>query len=248
MTPNQIRIVMVETSHPGNIGACARAMKNMCLDQLYLVNPRSFPDLEAYSRASGANDVLDKAVVCRSLAEALADCDLVIGASARRRSIPWPELDPRQCAEKIVNENELTQAAIVFGRERTGLENEELDLCHYLLHIPCNPEYSSLNVAAAVQVVTYELMMQSRVSSQPPLNRRSKREAPATNQEMEALFEHMQQTLYDIEFINPENPGFMMRRLRRLLGRAGVEKTEMNILRGILTAAQIAKHGRQAKK
>lgn len=248
MTPNQIRIVMVETSHPGNIGACARAMKNMCLDQLYLVNPRSFPDLEAYSRSAGANDVLDKATVCTSLAEALADCDLVVGASARRRSIPWPELDPRQCAEKIVNEDELTQAAIVFGRERTGLENEELDLCHYLLHIPCNPEYSSLNVAAAVQVVTYELMMQSQATRQPPLNRRSKREAPATNQEMEALFEHMQQTLYDIEFINPENPGFMMRRLRRLLGRAGVEKTEMNILRGILTAAQIAKHGRQPKK
>lgn len=219
-------------------------MKNMCLDQLFLVAPRSFPDPEATARAAGADDVLAMAVVVPSLAEAIEGCDLVIGASARRRSISWPELDPRECAEHVLMEGGAQQVAIVFGRESSGLNNAELDLCHYLLHIPCNPDYGSLNVAAAVQVVCYELMMQARSLVPRSEQSRDQGEERATAEEMEALFQHMEQALYDIEFLDPANPRFLMRRLRRMYSRAGVQRTEMNILRGVLTAAQVARKGR----
>lgn len=252
MYPNNIRIVMVETSHPGNIGACARAMKNMGLSELYLVSPHRFPDPEASARASGADDILASAMVVPTLAEALADCDMIFGASARQRSITWPEVDPRQCAEVVLAEEGPEQVAIVFGRESSGLDNTELDLCHYLLHIPCNPEFSSLNVAAAIQVVCYELMMQQRaLAPERKVKTKAKRvqgEARATAQEMEAFFEHLEQTLYDIEFLDPANPRLLMRRMRRMFGRTRVERTEMNILRGVLTAAQIAKKGRVSKR
>ncbi|MCK5355269.1 MAG: RNA methyltransferase, partial [Methyloprofundus sp.] len=158
---SNIRIVLVETSHPGNIGAVARAMKNMCMSELYLVAPKIFPSADATSRASGADDILASAVLCDSIQEAIADCQIVIGASARSRTIAVPDESPRVCAERLAIEAQNNKVAILFGRENSGLKNHELDLCHFLLRIPCNEEYSSLNLAAAVQVVCYELFVAS---------------------------------------------------------------------------------------
>lgn len=232
----RIRIVMVETSHPGNIGGAARAMKNMELEQLYLVNPVLFPHREAVSRSSGAEDLLEKAVICDSLPEALAGCAMVFGASARSlRAIPWPQVDARGCAEMVgERRGSDTEVAILFGREDSGLTNEELELCNYLLHIPTNPGYSSLNVAAAIQVVAYELYM-ARIGQWQgtPSN---KADVPASADEVEGFFTHLEQTLVEIDFLDPENPRQLMRRLRRLFNRAGLEKVEVNILRGILTS------------
>ncbi|MGM0594562.1 MAG: RNA methyltransferase [Pseudomonadota bacterium] len=231
----RIRIVMVETSHPGNIGAAARAMKNMELDALYLVNPVLFPHREAVSRSSGAEDLLERAVLCESLPEALEGCSLVFGASARSlRAIPWPQLDARGCARTAAERGAGGEVAVLFGREDSGLSNEELELCNYLLHIPTNPDYSSLNVAAAIQVVAYELYM-ARIGQWQgtPSN---KADAPATAEEVEGFFHHLERTLVAIDFLDPDNPRQLMRRLRRLFNRAGLEKVEVNILRGILTS------------
>ena len=231
----QIRIVMVETSHPGNIGAAARAMKNMQMESLYLVNPHHFPAPEAIARSSGAEDILERAVVCHSLPEALAGCQQVYGASARaRRTIPWPQLDARRCAEQIAGEDANSTVAMVFGREHSGLSNEELEHCNTLLHIPCNPDYSSLNVAAAIQVVCYELHMARLGGVQAePIGR----ETPlASADEMEGLFIHLEQTMLATGFLDPGNPRQLMRRLRRLFLRARLDTIEMNILRGILAS------------
>lgn len=231
----RIRIVMVETSHPGNIGAAARAMKNMELEQLYLVNPVLFPHREAVSRSSGAEDLLERAVICDTLAEALEGCSLVFGASARSlRTIPWPQVDARGCATIAAEKGVGGEVAVLFGREDSGLSNNELELCNYLVHIPTNPDYSSLNVAAAIQVVTYELYM-ARIGTwqATPSN---KADAPASADEVEGFFQHLQQTLVAIDFLDPDNPRQLMRRLRRLFNRAELEKVEVNILRGILTS------------
>ncbi len=233
---NRVRIVLVDTSHPGNIGAAARAMKNMCLSRLYLVQPRQFPHAEATARASGADDLLAAAVVCDSLPEALAGCGLVIGASARLRHLKIPQLDPRQCAGRVIDEAQRMDVAIIFGREHSGLTNEELALCHYLMHIPSNPDYGSLNIAAAVQVMTYELQMASRAPGAVASG--GDEEPPVAAEEMERFYSHLRETLVDIGFLNPDNPRVMMRRLRRLFNRARPNQVEMNILRGILTAAQ----------
>jgi len=233
---NRVRIVLVDTSHPGNIGAVARAMKNMCLSQLYLVQPQRFPHAEATARASGADDLLASAVVCDSLPEALTGCGLVVGASARLRHLKIPQMDPRQCAERVLHEAQRTDVAIIFGREHSGLTNEELALCHYLMHIPSNPDYSSLNIAAAVQVMTYELRMASGAQGEAASEEES--EPPASAEEMERFYSHLRKTLVDIGFLNPDNPRVMMRRLRRLFNRARPNQVEMNILRGILTATQ----------
>ncbi len=237
-----IRIVMIETTHPGNIGACARAMKNMGLSQLYLVKPRLFPHDEASARASGADDILRAVTLCDSLGEALNGCRVVVGASARRRAIAWPELNPRECAEMVAPYSEQGEVAIVFGRESSGLTNEELDSCSHLVHIPCNPDFASLNVAAAIQVVAYELRMSANVSTSE-LIELEEMDLPATSEELEGLYEHMEQALIEIDFLDPEKPRKLMRRLRRLYNRASLEKREVNILRGILTTAQ-----RQAQK
>lgn len=234
--PN-VRIVLVETSHSGNIGAAARAMKNMCLSRLYLVAPREFPSAEASARASGADDVLNAACVCGTLEEAVADCCLVFGASARPRTIVWPQTDAHGCAEMVAQRPE-GDIAIVFGRERSGLTNQELEHCNYLLHIPCNPEFSSLNVAAALQVVTYELMLAYRRSG--PTAELPKEDEPATMEELERFYGHLESTLVELDFLDPSNPRQLMRRLRRLFNRTELERTEVNILRGILTAAQKA--------
>lgn len=231
----QIRIVMVETSHPGNIGAAARAMKNMELDRLYLVRPHKFPHEEATARASGADDVLDAATVCSSLQEALAGCQLVFGASARSlRSIPWPQVDARRCAELAREQGGDVEVALVFGREHSGLSNEELELCNYLVHIPTNPDYSSLNVAAAIQVVCYELYM-ARIGSWQAVTSNKGDELASAN-EVEGFFEHLEETMVATGFLDPQNPRQLMRRLRRLFNRVQMEKTEVNILRGILTS------------
>ncbi len=233
-----IRIVLVGTSHPGNIGAAARAMKNMGLAQLSLVAPEIFPSAEATARASGADDVLQRAQIFSTLDEAVADCGLVLGCSARRRHLDWPQLDPREAAARAVTEASTVPVALVFGRERTGLTNEELDRCHYLVHIPTQADFSSLNLAAAVQVLSYELRMAALV---PEALSPSSRNPPASHQQLEGLYQHFYQALVELEFIDPTNPRLLMRRLRRLFNRTRLETLEVNILRGILTAAQLRK-------
>lgn len=231
-----VRVVLVNTTHPGNIGAVARAMKNMCLQQLYLVNPTGYPSADATARASGADDVLAAATVCSSLADALRGCVLAFGASARRRRIAWPELDPRQCARRVVAAAAAAPVAIVLGRERTGLTNDELERCHYLVYIPSNPDFPALNVAAAAQVIGYEVLRAYREHEGE--TRSAAAEQPATADDMERFFAHLYQVLVDIDFLDPDNPKQLMRRLRRLFNRIELDKVELNILRGVLTSAQ----------
>ena len=234
---NNIRIVMVNTSHPGNIGAVARVMKNMSLSSLYLVEPRHFPSEEANARSSGALDILQNAVVCESLEQAVADCELVIGTSARERSADWPVLNPRQSANKLVETARQSQVALVMGRESSGLTNQELDLCQYLVHIPSNPDYNSLNVAMAVQVFAYEIYLQMQTTLEQ--NDESGEEVAAlTSEQMQNFFVHLEQTLLDIDFLDERRSELLMRRLRQLFYRARPSQDEMNILRGILSAAQ----------
>lgn len=208
-------------------------MKNMGLTDLALVSPRFFPHEEATARASGATDVLDNATVFTNLADALSGCVYVAGASARSRTISWPSMGPRDCAERMISESEQGMVAVVFGPEKTGLHNDDLDLCHTLLTIPTDPGFSSLNVAMAVQVLTYELRVASLLDTGPQFETES---PPATIEEMEHFYTHLENVLEDIRFLDPENPRHLMRRLRRLFVRARPDKNEVNILRGILTA------------
>ncbi len=236
-----IRIVLVGTTHPGNIGAVARAMKNMGLNDLALVNPRYFPHEDATARASGATDVLDAASVVSTLSEALTDCVYVAGTSARSRAITWPSMGPRDCAERMMLEGKKGKVAAVFGPEKTGLHNDDLDLCHTLLTIPTNPDFSSLNLAMAVQVLTYELRVASALDSGPGFESEA---PPATGDEMEHFYDHLEQVMIDLEFLNPNNPRLLMRRLRRMFIRARPDKNEVNILRGFLAAIDRKKESR----
>jgi len=208
-------------------------MKNMGLSDLALVNPKHFPHEEATARASGATGILDGAQVVGTLAEALTDCVYIAGASARARTIGWPTMGPRDCAERMISESKAGTVAAVFGPEKSGLNNEDLDLCHTLLTIPTNPEFSSLNLAMAVQVLTYELRVASMLDEGPGFDTEA---PPATGEEMEHFYAHLQQVVKDVGFLDPENPRHLMRRLRRLFIRARPDKNEVNILRGILTA------------
>jgi len=236
---DNIRIVLVNTSHPGNIGGAARAMKNMGLSRLYLVSPKEFPSEKAVWRAAGALYVLDKAVVVDSLDEAIAGCGLVVGTSARERRIPWPLVDPRQCGERCWQEAGEHEVALLFGREDRGLTNEELHKCQYHVHIPANPDYSSLNLATAVQVVCYELRMAHLTQQQgSPLGATEWDLPPAKSEAMERYFEHLQQTLETLGFLEPDNPRQTMTRLRRLYHRIRPDEMELSILRGVLTATQ----------
>lgn len=231
-----IRVVLVSTSHPGNIGSAARAMKTMGLETLYLVSPQHFPHPKAVEMATGAADLLDKAIVVPTLAEAIADCGLVVGTSARSRTIPWPMLSPRQFAEKAISEAALSKVAIVFGQEQSGLTNEELHHCHFHLQIPCNPDYSSLNIAAAVQVIAYELQVASLSESSI-----AEWDYPFANaRAMQGFYEHLERVLIEIDFLNPEVPRQLMTRLQRLFHRARPDEMEINILRGILGAVDKA--------
>jgi TrmH family RNA methyltransferase len=229
-----IRVVMVNTTHPGNIGAVARAMKNMCLSSLYLVGPKFFPHEEATARSSGATDILENAVVCDSLQQAIADCRLVIGTSARERSVNWQVLTPAECGEKLVSAASVSPVAIVMGRESSGLSNDELDLCNFLVHIPSNPDYSSLNVAMAVQVLAYEI----QCASQRGVMTETTDVPELTAIQMQHFYEHLEQTLFDIGFIHSGQSEKLMRRLRRFFTRANPTADEMRVLRGILSSAQ----------
>lgn len=236
-----VRIVLVETSHPGNIGSACRAMKNMRLEQLFLVNPKNYPDPIGKSKAmaAGADDVLANIKIVDSLDEALADCTYVVGASARLRAIPWPLIDPRECVTKLAEVAETDKVAMVFGREDRGLTNEELERCNALVHIPGNPDYMSLNIAAAVQVMAYELHMLSYLQGDNLNQQVEFYDHPrATAGEIEGLYGHFESALTTLGFHDPDNPRQLMRRLRRLFNRAGLDKMEVNILRGILTAAE----------
>ena len=227
-----IRIVLVGTTHPGNIGAVARAMKNMGLSDLALVDPRYFPHDEATVRASGAHDVLENALRVETLQEAIADCVYVAGASARPRSINWPLLDCKDAAARLIDESANGKVAAVFGPEKAGLSNSDLDRCNSLLTIPSNPDFSSLNLAMAVQVLTYEIR-----AAQSEKRAVYEADAPlATSEEMEHFYTHLERVLTDLQFLDPDNPRFLMRRLRRLYIRARPDQNELNILRGILTS------------
>lgn len=229
-----VRIILVNTSHPGNIGSAARAMKTMGLSELYLVSPEQFPHPKALEMASNAADVVENAVVVQDINQAIADCGFVVGASARSRSIPWPMLLPRELAEKVRSEAAKTKVAILFGREESGLTNEELHYCHFHVHIPSNPDYSSLNLAAAVQVIAYELRVASLESSEPL----EWDYELATMEAMEGFYQHLERVLIAIDFLNPQVPRQLMTRLRRLFNRARPDVMEMNILRGILGAVE----------
>ena len=230
--PEKVKIVLVNTTHPGNIGAAARAMKTMGLDQLALVAPRHFPSAECTARAAGADDILARAAVFPSAEEAVADCGLVFGTSARTRSIAWPEVTPETAATQIAG-TASAGAAVLFGRESSGLSNEELEICHAMIRIPTNAEFASLNIASAVQIICYEISKQYLALE---AGSGEGAEAPATTREMEYLYEHIEQTLIDIGYLDPEKPRRLMRRIRRLFNRARLDSNEYNILRGILTA------------
>lgn len=238
MFPN-IRIVLVNTSHPGNIGAAARAMKNMGLSRLYLVKPQDFPSFEASQRAAWAGDLLQQAVVVESLQQALQGCALAVATSARLRSVQWQQIDARQCGELLVAESAQHEVALVFGAERTGLTNDELEQCQVLVHIPTDSEYASINLAQAVQILCYEIMMASGKFRLPVDDGEvHKLDKPATAEELEGMFEHWLQTYQQLEFFGERNPEIVMRRLRGLFGRARPTLREVQILRGMLTAAQ----------
>ncbi|HFO2053057.1 TPA: tRNA (cytosine(32)/uridine(32)-2'-O)-methyltransferase TrmJ [Klebsiella pneumoniae] len=240
-----IRIVLVETSHTGNMGSVARAMKTMGLTNLWLVNPLVKPDSQAIALAAGASDVFGNAQIVDTLDEALAGCSLVVGTSARSRTLPWPMLDPRECGLKSVAEGQHAPVALVFGRERVGLTNDELQKCHYHVAIAANPEYSSLNLAMAVQVIAYEVRMAwlaAQEQAQPAVEHE---EAPyPLVDDLERFYDHLEQTLLATGFIRPNHPGQVMNKLRRLFTRARPESQELNILRGMLASIEQQNKGK----
>ncbi len=238
-----IRIVLVHTTHPGNIGATARAMRTMGLSRLYLVAPRHFPDPEAVARAAGALDVLEQAELKPTLQEAVADCGLVIGATARLRRIAGPVLTPRECARQAILAS--SEVALVFGREDRGLSNADLQLCNYCLNIPADEGYSSLNLAMAVQVAAYELRLAALAGEPVPVE--EAREPPATAGEMEHFYRHLEQTLQAIGFLDLAAPRQLLPRLRRLFTRARLDRMEAGMLRGILDVMHRYGSGRREK-
>lgn len=238
MNTDNIRIVLVNTSHPGNIGGVARAMKNMGLRRLYLVAPRDYPHEEAEWRAVSARDILDMAIVVPTVEDAITDCQFVVGTSARERRIPWPLLDARQCAERMAVASSQEQVAVLFGREDRGLTNEELRVCNLHLNIPTSGAYSSLNLAMAVQIVAYELHM-AMSSPIRSTNAVEQWDSPFASQgNMEHFYQHLEETLIDVEFLDPTAPRQLMSRLRRLYSRVRLDEMELNILRGVLTETQ----------
>lgn len=235
---NRVLIVLVGTTHPGNIGAAARAMKTMGLSRLALVAPKIYPSAEATARAAGADDVLANTKVHEHLQDAVAGCAMVYGTSARLRSLSCPLLEPEQAAGEMLRmAHANADVAVVFGRERTGLTNEELDLCHKMIVIPSNPDFSSLNLAAAVQIIAYELCRQGRGAADG-ITPDPERAAPVSSGQLEHLYAHLGEVLVQIGFLDPLKPRRLMRRLRQLFNRAELDQNEYNILRGILTAVQ----------
>lgn len=251
-----IRIVLVNTTLPANIGAAARAMKTMGLTDLRLVDPKIFPSADATSLASGASDVLASARVVATLEEAVADCGLVIGTSARSRTIPWPLMDARQAGQAAQIESERLPVAIVFGREDRGLTNEELQRCNYHVCIPTDEEYGVLNVAAAVQVLAYEVRMAHLQAAEKPLSPEQAMpvqflrwdEEVVPHADMERFYAHFEQMLLETGFLAPDNPRQLLARTRRLFGRIRLDRIEYNMWRGIFTRLQeIAAELKKAK-
>jgi len=236
---DNIKIVMINTTHPGNIGAAARALKNMGLSRITLVDPKEYPTAKATWRAAGATDVLDLVEVVPTLDEAIKDCGLVIGTSARDRRIPWPLLTPRECGDRVCAETDKHEVAILFGREDRGLTNEELHKCHYHVHIPSNPEYSSLNIAAAIQVIVYEIRMTAlAIANGQPITFDDWDAPRAKHEAIEHYFNHLEETLTKLNFLDPDNPRQTVTRLRRLFNRIRMDDMELSILRGMLTSIQ----------
>jgi len=243
-----IRIVLVETSHPGNIGAVARAMKNMQLESLYLVNPQQPPDDHSVARSSGASDVLNNAVICDSLGEAIADCRLIVATSARLRSIPWPTAEVTEAATRLVEGCHASPVALVFGREDRGLNNDELDHCNLMTRLPTNPDFSSLNIAAAVQVFSYEVrksylalkeryaLADSTKDEKPEIV--ADADKPASSKNLMNLFGHFEETLVQVQFMPAHRTRTLMRKLNRFFYKSQVTEEEVNIFRGILTELQ----------
>lgn len=236
----QVRIVLLETSHSGNLGSVARAMKTMGLTRLVLVNPKADKqDAQAIAMASSAVDVLAQALVVDSLATAVADCRLVVGTSARLRESKWPQLTAQQTAAMICTQPVQTEIAIVFGRENSGLTNQELDYCHYLGHVSTNPDYGSLNLAMGVQLFAYELWTQlDRLPQSRFFATKNEPNTLATQAQLNQFYQHLQQVLQDVAFLDERNPDKIMRRFKRLFHRTQLETAEVSLLRGVLRRTQ----------
>ena len=238
-TLDRVRIVLSHTSHPGNIGAAARAMKTMGLSRLALVNPKSFPDPEAVSRAVGADDILERAMVCSSLDEALSGCIYAVAASARHRSLGPAPMQARESGPVVLERALEGDVALVFGNETAGLSNEEVQRCQATVFIPANPEYTSLNLGAAVQLLCYELRLAAFIGRPPVVTKTVPFASPlATNDDVERFYVHLERVMIATEFLDPAQPKRLIPKLRRLFGRAELERDEINILRGILDAVE----------
>lgn len=242
----KVRIVLVNTSDCRNIGSAARAMKTMGLSELILVNPLEMPNGQAQAMAAGATDVLSGAKVVSSLEEAIKNCGLVVGTSARSRTLPWPMLEPRGCGEKLIAEAGEYPVALVFGRENSGLTNDELQLCHFHVQIPANPEYSSLNLAMAVQTLSYEVRTSFLAHQQKAFTLEEDEEYPLVD-ESERFYQHFEEALKSTGFIVPSHPGLIMTKLRRLFNRARPDAKELKMMRGILSSVERAAAGKASK-
>ena len=233
---NSVKVVLVGTTHPGNIGATARAMKNMGILDLALVEPKEFPSDVATFRSKAAKDILEKASVHTSLEEAISECELVVGTSARGRTVPWPVLNPREAAEEMHKSSLNGKVAIVFGREDRGLTNEELGLCNFHVHIPSDPEYSSLNLSQAVQILAYEIRLSYLQDRH--LNKEYWDVELANNEQTERLINHMDELMQEVDFYDIENPRKLLVRVRRFFKRSKIDVMEANIFRGLFATIQ----------
>ena len=233
---NSVKVVLVGTTHPGNIGATARAMKNMGILDLALVEPKEFPSDVATFRSKAAKDILEKASVHRSLEEAISECELVVGTSARGRTVPWPVLNPREAAEEMRKSSLNGKVAIVFGREDRGLTNEELGLCNFHVHIPSDPEYSSLNLSQAVQILAYEIRLSYLEDRH--VNKEYWDVELANNEQTERLINHMDELMQEVDFYDVENPRKLLVRVRRFFKRSKIDVMEANIFRGLFATIQ----------
>ena len=234
---NSVKVVLVGTTHPGNIGATARAMKNMGILDLALVEPKEFPSDVATFRSKAAKDILEKASVHTSLEEAISECELVVGTSARGRTVPWPVLNPREAAEEMHKSSLNGKVAIVFGREDRGLTNEELGLCNFHVHIPSDPEYSSLNLSQAVQILAYEIRLSYLQDRH--VNKEYWDVELANNEQTERLINHMDELMQEVDFYDVENPRKLLVRVRRFFKRSKIDVMEANIFRGLFATIQM---------
>ena len=234
-----ISFILVGSTHPGNIGAAARAMKNMGIHQMGLVSPKEFPHEKAFFRAKAATDVLEKAVIYKSLKEAISETKLVIGTSARNRKVPWPIVSPSEAAEEIVSFSKTSEdkTAVVFGREDRGLTNEELGLCNLHVHIPSSDEYPSLNLSQAIQIIAYEIRLKA-LSHEGKLTKQEWDVPLAENAEIEKLIEHFDELMQEVEFYKTDNPRQLLRRVRRFFKRSKLDHIEANVFRGVFAAIQ----------